>query len=121
MINIKLDNATEPVNRLLKMIDDVLVQPSSIKRIAKAEAYAIESRAKAEHEVQKIKTESEIELGELRFRAAHRFLAEQTKMQKNLENTITKSIPYMDENATPEDIDKDWLFNYLVNCQMVSE
>ena len=121
MINIKLDNLTEPVNRLLKMIDDVYVQPSSIKRIAKAEAYAIESKAKAEHKAEKIKTDSEIELAELKFRAAQRFLSEQMILQGNLENTSTKSIPYMDENATPDNMDKDWLFNYLVNCQMVSD
>ena len=42
-------------------------------------------------------------------------------LQSNLENIVIKSIPYLNEDHETEEIDDDWLFNYITNCQMISD
>ncbi len=116
------NEALKPAARILvERITGVLTEPLRIRRIAKAEADAMKIISKGEAEAETIKVKSEIEISELRYRALQRFCSEEMIMQVNLEETINKAIGGIHEDAKPQEMDQDWIFNYLVSCKMVSD
>lgn len=110
---INLGEIAEPVKVLIEKISEGiggLARPYQIKRVAKAEADA-----------EKIHALAEIEINELQRRALTRFIAEETKKQSNIEDITNKAIPGLSENTRPQDIDNDWIANFIDKCKLISD
>ena len=88
--------------------------PSQTVRMALAEAEANRIRALSE-------AETEIEVADLRTRAAERVLNEEMTIQENIENITKKAIPKLTGNASPEDIEDDWITNFFDKSRIVSD
>ena len=99
--------------RLIEKISDatgVLYEPTRIVRRAKAEARAEIMRA-----------ETDVEITDIRQRAAQRFINEQILYQTNMEAIIEKATSRISDEASPESMGNDWLLNFFDKCRMVSE
>ena len=108
---------TKPVSDLgIALIDKIgdatgiLYEPLHIRRIAKAKAKVAEIEAKAE-----------IEITDLHRRVAQRWIAEQVQQQESMENTITKSIPQLNEDADPNAVEDDWIIKFFDKCRLVTD
>jgi len=84
-------------------------EPRQIERIAEAEAKAA-----------KIHALSRIEVVEIERRAMRRFVAEETKKQRNIESIAAKALPEINPEAQPENMEEDWIAAFLDNCRLVS-
>ena len=69
--------------------------------------------AKAEAEAAMIKAQSEIDVTDLHRRAVHRWIEEEAQRQKNMEDITAKALPQLDEKATPDAVENDWLVNFF--------
>ena len=103
---------------LINKISDAIgwyTAPKQIARMAEAEARAelIRARAKAEA--------TGIELSELIQRAELRSAVEQVIEQVNLEAIIIKALPRLNEDAKPQDMDKDWIKNHFNKSRHISD
>ena len=93
---VNLGDLTKPIDTLIKKISTatgVLYEPTRIRRKAKAESDAAIISAKVEAAGNIIKGESEIEITDLHRRAAQRWIEEETKRQKNMEEIIAQAVP----------------------------
>ena len=54
-------------------------------------------------------------------RAALRWIEEEAQHQKNIEDTTTKAISQLDEDADPHAIDDDWIVKFFDKCRLVSD
>ena len=111
------EGLTEPVSKVaIALIDKIgsatgiLYKPIGTKREAKAEAKA-----------EKIQAEAKIEITDLHRRAAQRWIEEETQRQESIENTITKSIPQLNEDADPNAIEDDWIIKFFDKCRLVTD
>ena len=118
-----------------------LYKPIGIKRVAKAESdikiaeaksevaiIQAKSEAKSEIEIARgqaavaiIQAESEIEITDLQQRTAYRLFQEETQHQKNMEDTIAKAIPQLNEDADPNAIEDDWIINFFDKNRLVTD
>ena len=99
--------------RLIEKVSSALggvFEPWQIKRVAKAEA-----------EASLIKVESEIEITDLHRRAMHRFVEEEANRQENMEEITEKSIPHLDEQSDPSNMEDDWVTNFFDKSRIVSD
>ena len=104
---------SKPATVLIERISDAIggvARPWQIKRVAEAEAEARIAHA-----------ESEIEVADLRLRAGHRFIAEQTRIQSNIEGITRKSVANLNEDASPEMLEDDWIVNFFGKCRDISD
>ena len=104
---------TRPATVLIEKISDAvggIAKPHQIVRVAKAEAKA-----------DRIRTESEIEIADLRFRAANRFVEEETRKQQNMESIVRKALPGLTDDAEPEKMEDDWITNFFEKSRIVSD
>jgi hypothetical protein len=85
-------------------------KPFQIKRVAQAKADAA-----------KIAAVAQIEVAELQQRALHRFAAEQTKMQDNIEAITRKALPGISDQAKTEIVEDDWITNFFDKCRIISD
>ena len=106
---VNIGELSRPVTTLFERSSDAvggLFRPWQIRRVARAEADASMIRAK-----------SEIQITELHQRAFHRFIDEEAAKQTNMENILLKAIPHVDEEKSdPENIETDWLTNFLTSA-----
>ena len=110
---INLGDLTKPADTLIKKISNavgVLFEPRQIKRVAEAKA-----------EAARIGAQSEIEITELQHRAARRWIEEEAQQQKNMEDVTAKALLQLDENATPDSIEDDWIVNFFDKTRIVSD
>jgi len=110
---INLGEFTKPATVLVERVSDALggiFKPWQIVRVATAEA-----------EAQRIQEESQIEIDDLHRRALRRFLHEEAKKQKNIEAITQKALPDVNEKATPENIEEDWITNFFDKCRLISD
>ncbi len=111
---IDLGQLAKPINTLVERSSDAvggLFKPWQTRRMARADADAALVRA-----------ETEIQITDLHKQAFWRFLEEEAAKQTNMENILLKAIPSVDqENARPEDIERDWFTNYFDKCRIVSD
>jgi hypothetical protein len=110
---VNLGDLTKPATVLIEKISDAvggIFKPGQIIRVAKAEA-----------EADKIRAASEIEITDIHRRAMHRFLEEEARKQANIEAITQQALPHVDENATPEKVDDDWITNFFDKCRIVSD
>ena len=108
---------SKPATILIEKISNAFgrhFDPSQTIRMALAEAKANRIRAVSE-------AETEIEVEELRSRAANRVLNEEITIQENMENITRKAIPDLTDKASPEKIEDDWITNFFDKCRIVSD
>ena len=80
-----------------------------------------EAEAQADRILRVSAAETDIEVAELRERAATRFANEEMTKQVNMEDIIEKALPGLDDNANPEAMENDWIMNFFDKCRMVSD
>ena len=110
---VDLGALTEPATVLIEKISDAvggIAKPYQIRRVAKAEADA-----------GRIRTESEIEISDLRLRAANRFVEEETRKQLNMENIVRRALPRLTGDAEPQRMRDDWITNFFEKSRLVSD
>ena len=110
---IDLGNLSKPADTLIKKVSDAvggLFAPYQVKRMAKAEA-----------EAAMIKAQSKTEITDLHRRAVHRWIEEEAQRQKNMEDITAKALPQLDEKATPDSVEDDWLVNFFDKSRIVSD
>jgi hypothetical protein len=103
----------KPATVLVERISDFVggaFQPYQMKRVASAEA-----------DVAKIKAQSRIDVTEIEERGLHRLIREEGWKQGNMESIVRLALPGVKEDAKPEDIPFDWLFNFFEKCRLVSD
>ena len=104
---------TKPATVLIEKISNAvgtLWEPRQMRRVAQAKADAAMILAK-----------NEIDIDEVKFRAASRFVEEETKRQLNMESVLAKALPEVDSNARTEDVEDDWITNFFEKCRSVSD
>ena len=119
-----MGDLVKPIDTLIHKISDatgVLYEPRRIRHKAKAESEAAIISAKAEAAADIIKTESEIEITDLHRRAAQRWIQEEAKRQKNMEDIIDKAEPHLNEEAKPNAMEDDWITNFFDKCRLISD
>ena len=108
-----IGDLAQPVTKLIEKVADaagVLYEPRKIKRLAKAQA-----------EADLIKAKSDIEITDLQNRGLYRFVQEEGKKQENLEGVIEKTIPLLDTDAKPQEMDDDWVMNFFDKAKLISD
>lgn len=109
---INIGELAKPATVLIEKISDavgVIYDPTRIRREAKAKADAALTEAGAL-----------IEIGDMERRAMSRFVHEQSREQKNIEDITTKALPRLDRDADPSRIDEDWLAEFFARSRRVS-
>ncbi len=84
--------------------------PRQLVRIAKAEAIA-----------EKIHAESDIEIANLVRRAELRSVTEAISHQANMEDVISKALSIVSVNASPNEMENDWIANFFDKVRIVSD
>jgi hypothetical protein len=110
---INLGELSKPATVLIEKISEAIggiFKPYQIKRIAKAEAAA-----------SLIEAESQIQITDLHRRAMHRFVEEEAQKQANIETITSQSLPLLEDNSSPENVDDDWITNFFDKCRIVSD
>lgn len=108
-----LTGLSKPATALIDKISEAVggvFKPWQIRRVAEAEA-----------EADKIKAVSRIKITELQQRALHRFFYEEAKKQSNIEKITAQSLPQLDKQAKPENIEEDWITNFFDKCRLISD
>ena len=114
---VNLGELSRPATLLIEKVSNAIgrhFDPRQAIRMAEADAEAGRIRAVAQ-------AETEIEVAELRQRAAERFVDEQMKMQSNMESIAAKAIPHLSDDAEPDKIDDDWIANFFDKSRIVSD
>ena len=120
---------------LLDKVQSALGLPKDPQRMkdvaaAKAESLLIKANAKGEealineankHKKKVKKLENRTELEELKLRTKNRVLATEVRNQQNLESIAKRSIPLLDNNANPEELDDDWIVNMLNRSKIFAD
>lgn len=103
---------SKPATVLIEKVSSaigVLYEPRRIRKEAEAKAGAA-----------LVEAESRIQIGELERRALTRFVIEQTREQKNIEDITTKALPDLDAGSDPSRMDEDWISDFFSKCRRVS-
>ncbi len=110
---VKLGDLTKPATVLIEKISDAVggvFKPYQIARVAKAEV-----------EVELIRAEAQIQTTDLHRRAMHRFVQEKAMHQLNIESITNLALPSLDEKASPQEMENDWITNFFDRCRIVSD
>lgn len=110
---INIGELSKPATILIEKISDAvggIFKPTQIIRVAKAEA-----------EAKRIEAEVHIEITELQRRAFNRFLKEEARKQKNIEEITQKALPQLNEDAKPDQVEEDWIANFFDKSRLVSD
>lgn len=102
----------EPANTFIRKVSDLVegaFAPYQIRRVAKAKADAAITQA-----------ESEIEMTDLHKRAARRWIEEEARRQKNMEDIADKALPLLEKTADPAAVDDDWIVHFFDKCRRVN-
>ena len=100
-----VDNLVNKISAAAGMI----YQPTHIRRVAKAKA-----DARNIAEIGELKTE-------LEKRTFQRLIAEECRKQENIEAIIDETTSLLTENSKPEEIDNDWLSDFLDAAKKISD
>jgi len=104
---------SKPATVLVEKISDAIggiFKPYQIVRVAKAES-----------EARRIETESQIEVTDLERRAFARFMKEEARKQKNIEEITQKALPHLKEDSQPEKVEEDWIANFFDKSRLISD
>jgi len=109
-----LAGLSEPSSKLIEVVSKAvgtIYEPTRIRREAKALADALITKTKAE-----------IEVEEIRYRAANRLVAQEIKKQENIESVARQAAAMVHTMpATDQAIDEDWLNRFILDAQEVSD
>jgi Protein of unknown function (DUF2806) len=109
---INIGELSKPATVLIEKVSaaiGVLYEPTRIRKVAEAKADAA-----------LVEAGSRIEIGELERRALTRFVVEQTREQKNIEDITTKALPNIAAGSDPSKMDEDWISDFFSKCKRVS-
>jgi hypothetical protein len=123
LIKVDVGRLAEPAKVLIEKISEAVglaYEPTRIRRRAKAEGDAEVYAAEAEGKAALIRARTDIELTDLNRRALTRFLAEETKKQVNMESITGKALEQLKEDATPQNMDDDWVSHFFDSSRYVS-
>ena len=110
---IDVSKISKPADTLIKKISratGAVFEPHQMRRVAKAKADAA-----------LIQAESEIQITELHRRAARRWIEEEARHQKNMEDIAAGAIPGLEDNSNADSMDDDWITNFFHKCRVVSD
>ena len=110
---ISLEGLTKPATVLIEKISDAvggLYKPIQMRRVAEAQADAA-----------LIHAEAEIEITALHRRGLLRWIEEIAEEQFNMEEVTRKALPLVTEDASPSDMDTDWIKNFFAKCRGISD
>ena len=110
---VNLGDISKPAVVLIEKISEAvggLAAPWQIKRVSKAAAKA-----------EVIKARAKIEITDLHERALRRWIEEEAKRQKNMEDITAKAIPQLNEDSKPDTMDDDWITNFFDKCRLISD
>lgn len=110
---INLGELSKPATVLVEKISDAvggIFKPYQIVRVAKAEAQA-----------DRVRAEGQIEISDLHRRAFHRFLEEEAKKQRNIEEITQKALPLLKDDSKPTELEDDWIVNFFDRCRLISD
>lgn len=110
---LNIGELSKPATVLVEKISDAIggiFKPWQIRRVAQAEA-----------EAEKVQAISQIEISELQRRAIQRFVAEEGKKQKNIEEITAKALPQVEDKAQPQNIEDDGITNFFDKCRLISD
>lgn len=110
---INLGDLSKPATVLIEKVSSavgIIYEPYHVKRMARAEA-----------EVDKIKALAKIELTELEHRALDRFVQQEARKQKNIENITAQAAASLPHDAKVENLDEDWVAHFFKQCDTVSD
>src|SRR5712692_371705 len=110
---IDIGELSKPATVLVEKISEAvggIFKPYQIVRVAKAEA-----------EAERIRAGSQIQISDLHHRAFHRFLEEEAKKQKNIEEITRQALPQLDDKSKPEQVEDDWITNFFDKCRLISD
>ena len=110
---IDLSNISKPANTLIQKISNasgVIFEPHQIRRISKAKADAALTQA-----------ESDIQITDLHRRAARRWIEEEARYQKNIEEITTGALPGLKDSSNPDSMQDDWITNFFEKCRIISD
>ena len=113
---INASGLSKPADTLVTKIANAFgrhFDPRQVVRMAEAEVQADRIRRVGA-------AETEIEVAELRERAATRFANEEMTKQLNMESITEKAIPDLNDDASPEEMENDWIMNFFDKGRMVS-
>jgi uncharacterized protein DUF2806 len=102
---INLGELLKPAEALIEKVSDAvggLFKPYQIVRVAKAEA-----------EAEQIHAQSRIQISDLEQRAFHRFLEEEAKKQRNIEDITRAALPQLNGESQPQKVENDWIANFF--------
>lgn len=109
---INIGELSKPATVLVEKVSSaigVLYEPRRIRKEAQANADAA-----------LVEAESRIQIGELERRALTRWVVEQTREQKNIEDITTKALPNLNPESDPAGMDEDWISDFFAKCRRVS-
>jgi Protein of unknown function (DUF2806) len=110
---VKLGDLTKPATVLIEKISDAVggvFKPYQIVRVAKAEV-----------EAELIRAEMQIQITDLHRRAMHRFVEEEAMHQLNIESITNLALPSLEEKASPQEMENDWITNFFDKCRIISD
>ena len=110
---INLGDLAKPATVLIEKISEAvgaIYRPTQIKRIAKAEG-----------EAAKVTAVAALEVAEIEQRGLSRFIQQEARYQKNFDSIVAQSIPELNSNAEPENIENDWLARFFEESKLVSD
>ena len=110
---INIGELSKPATVLIEQISNAvggIFKPYQIVRVAKAEAQA-----------DRVRVESQIKISDIQRRAFRRFLDEEGKKQKNIEDITGKALPQLEDNSKPDEVENDWITNFFDKCRLISD
>lgn len=111
---IKIDGElAKPATVLVEKISSalgIIYEPTQIKRKARANA-----------EADKIKAVSNLEIDELQRRALTRFVSQEARKQKNIEQITAATIESLPDDAKVADLEEDWVAYFFKQCEHISD
>ena len=110
---VNLGDLSKPATVLIEKISGaigILYEPTRVKRDAFAKA-----------EAGKIHALANIEISEIKQRALNRLIHEEGKKQENIESIIAQATASVQEGASPENIEDDWISHFFDKCRNVSD
>lgn len=110
---VNFGDLSKPATVLVEKISGaigLLYEPTRIKREASAKA-----------EAEKIHALANIEISEIEQRALNRLIHEEGKKQENIESITAQAAASVQEDASPENIEDDWISHFFDKCRNVSD
>ena len=116
-------NLTEPVSKLIDHVAGLvgaIDEPKRIRRVAAAEADATRIQAEAQVEAAKTRALGILAIDELAVRAHRRVDSRELRRQKNIEAIVVGAAHQLPNPVSTAPVDEDWLYQFLDECQDVS-